>query len=95
MDDNGNEFGSGGGVDISGLHRELDRLKVQLCRCGHSSLCVCLRALQGMSEDVTKKRGRGDGEQQMFALYTAEEDHGSRKQLKLDGECYGGVLLRV
>ena len=41
-----------------------------------------------MSEDVTKKRGRGDGEQQGFSLVG---DPGSWKQLKLAGECYGGV----
>ncbi len=44
-----------------------------------------------MSEDVTKKRGRGDGEQQGFSLVPIEGDPGSRKQLKLAGECYGGV----
>ena len=44
-----------------------------------------------MSEDVTKKRGRGDGEQQGFSLVTIEGEPGSRKQLKLAGECYGGV----
>jgi hypothetical protein len=36
-----------------------------------------------MSEDVTKKRGRGDGEQQGFSLVTVEGEPGSRKQLKL------------
>jgi hypothetical protein len=44
-----------------------------------------------MSEDVTKKRGRGDGEQQSFSLVTIEGEPGSRKQLKLAGECYSGV----
>jgi len=44
-----------------------------------------------MSEDVTKKRGRGDGEQQGFSLVTIEGEAGPRKQLKLAGEYYGGV----
>jgi hypothetical protein len=42
-----------------------------------------------MSEDVTKKRGRGDAER--FGLVVIEGDPGSRKQLKLAGKCYGGV----
>jgi hypothetical protein len=35
-----------GGVDLSGLHRELDRLKAQLCRCGHQGTCLACRGFE-------------------------------------------------
>lgn len=34
------------GVDLSGLHRELDRLKAQLCRCRHSGECLACRGFE-------------------------------------------------
>jgi len=33
-------------VDLSGLHRELDRLKTQLCRCNHSGECLACRGFE-------------------------------------------------
>ena len=35
-----------GGIDLSGLHRELDRLKVQLCRCQHQGTCVACQGFE-------------------------------------------------
>jgi hypothetical protein len=40
------QTGSGGGVDLSGLHRELDRLKTQLCRCNHTGECLACRGFE-------------------------------------------------
>jgi hypothetical protein len=37
---------STGGVDLSGLHRELDRLKTQLCRCNHTGECLACRGFE-------------------------------------------------
>jgi hypothetical protein len=37
-------------VDISGLHRELDRLKVELCRCNHRGECVACRGFETLRE---------------------------------------------
>jgi hypothetical protein len=37
---------SGGGVDLSGLHRELDALKAQLCRCGHQGTCLSCKGFE-------------------------------------------------
>ncbi len=34
------------GVDLSGLHRELDRLKAQLCRCGHQGTCLACQGFE-------------------------------------------------
>jgi len=34
------------GVDLSGLHRELDRLKAQLCRCRHEGTCVACKGFE-------------------------------------------------
>lgn len=34
------------GVDLSGLHRELDHLKAQLCRCGHQGTCLACRGFE-------------------------------------------------
>ena len=39
------EQGSGG-VDLSGLHRELDRLKTSLCRCQHRGECLACRGFE-------------------------------------------------
>jgi hypothetical protein len=34
------------GVDLSGLHRELDRLKAQLCRCNHQGTCLACQGFE-------------------------------------------------
>jgi hypothetical protein len=34
------------GIDLSPLHRELDRLKVQLCRCNHQGECLACRGFE-------------------------------------------------
>lgn len=38
------------GVDLSGLHRELDRLKTQLCRCQHQGTCLACRGFEILRE---------------------------------------------
>lgn len=38
------------GVDLSGLHRELDRLKVSLCRCQHQGTCLACRGFEVLRE---------------------------------------------
>ncbi len=38
------------GVDLSGLHRELDRLKNQLCRCQHEGTCLACRGFEVLRE---------------------------------------------
>lgn len=38
------------GVDLSGLHRELDRLKSQLCRCRHEGTCLACRGFEVLRE---------------------------------------------
>jgi hypothetical protein len=38
------------GVDLSGLHRELDRLKVQLCRCQHQGTCIACKGFEVLRE---------------------------------------------
>jgi hypothetical protein len=38
------------GVDISPLHREIDRLKNQLCRCQHQGTCVACRGFEMLRE---------------------------------------------
>jgi hypothetical protein len=40
----------GGGVDLSGLHRELDNLKSQLCRCQHQGTCLACRGFEILRE---------------------------------------------
>lgn len=40
----------GSGVDLSGLHRELDRLKSQLCRCQHEGTCLACRGFEILRE---------------------------------------------
>lgn len=39
-----------GGVDLSGLHREFDRLKNQLCRCQHQGTCLACRGFEILRE---------------------------------------------
>lgn len=39
-----------GGVDISPLHREIDRLKNQLCRCQHQGTCVACKGFEMLRE---------------------------------------------
>jgi hypothetical protein len=34
------------GVDLSPLHRELDKLKTQLCRCNHTGECLACRGFE-------------------------------------------------
>jgi len=38
------------GVDLSGLHRELDRLKTQLCTCGHAGDCIACKGFEVLRE---------------------------------------------
>jgi hypothetical protein len=40
------------GIDLSGLHRELDRLKSQLCRCGHQGTCLACRGFEVVREQA-------------------------------------------
>src|SRR5438309_9155098 len=40
------------GVDLSGLHGELDRLKAQLCRCQHQGTCVACRGFEVVRQQV-------------------------------------------
>jgi hypothetical protein len=37
-------------LDLSGLHRELDRLKTSLCRCNHSGECLACRGFEVLRE---------------------------------------------
>jgi hypothetical protein len=37
-------------LDLSGLHRELDRLKALLCRCNHSGECLACRGFEVIRE---------------------------------------------
>ena len=38
------------GVDLSGLHRELDHLKAQLCRCQHEGTCIACKGFEVLRE---------------------------------------------
>jgi hypothetical protein len=38
------------GVDISPLHREIDRLKNQLCRCQHQGTCISCKGFEMLRE---------------------------------------------
>ena len=40
----------GTGVDLSGLHREFDKLKAQLCRCQHQGTCLACRGFEILRE---------------------------------------------
>ena len=44
--------GESEGVDLSGLHRELDRLKGQLCRCQHQGTCLACRGFEVLREQA-------------------------------------------
>ncbi len=37
-------------IDLSGLHRELDRLKTQLCQCQHTGECIACRGFELLRE---------------------------------------------
>lgn len=39
-----------GGVDLSGLHHELDLLKARLCRCNHAGTCIACRGFEMLRE---------------------------------------------
>lgn len=39
-------------VDISGLHRELDRLKTQLCRCNHQGECIACQGFEVLRQQA-------------------------------------------
>jgi hypothetical protein len=43
---------SGDGVDLSGLHRELDRLKSQLCRCQHRGECMACQGFEMLRQQA-------------------------------------------
>jgi hypothetical protein len=40
------------GVDLSGLHRELDKLKTQLCRCQHQGTCLACRGFEVLRQQL-------------------------------------------
>ena len=40
------------GVDLSGVHLELDRLKSSLCRCQHQGTCVACRGFEVIRQQV-------------------------------------------
>ena len=40
------------GVDLSGLHRELDRLKTQLCRCQHRGECLACQGFEMLRQQA-------------------------------------------
>jgi len=40
------------GVDLSGLHRELDRLKAQLCRCQHQGECLACQGFEMLRQQA-------------------------------------------
>ncbi|MGD0833558.1 MAG: hypothetical protein ABSA40_03915 [Candidatus Dormibacteria bacterium] len=40
------------GVDLSGLHRELDSLKAKLCRCNHQGTCLSCRGFEVVREQA-------------------------------------------
>jgi hypothetical protein len=40
------------GVDLSGLHRELDRLKSQLCRCQHQGECLACQGFEMLRQQA-------------------------------------------
>jgi len=39
-------------VDLSGLHRELDRLKTQLCRCQHQGECIACQGFEVLRQQA-------------------------------------------
>ena len=40
------------GVDLSGLHREIDRLKSQLCRCQHHGECLACQGFEMLRQQA-------------------------------------------
>jgi hypothetical protein len=40
------------GVDLSGVHQALDRLKVQLCRCQNQGTCIACRGFEVVRQQV-------------------------------------------
>jgi hypothetical protein len=40
------------GVDLSGLHREIDRLKSQLCRCNHQGECMACQGFEMLRQQA-------------------------------------------
>jgi hypothetical protein len=40
------------GVDLSGLHRELDKLKAQLCRCQHKGECIACQGFEMLRQQA-------------------------------------------
>src|SRR5437868_12061799 len=40
------------GVDLSGLHSELDKLKAHLCRCQHQGTCIACRGFEVVRQQV-------------------------------------------
>ncbi|HEV7678408.1 MAG TPA: hypothetical protein VGQ42_07555 [Candidatus Dormibacteraeota bacterium] len=40
------------GVDLSGLHREIDRLKSQLCRCQHQGECLACQGFEVLRQQA-------------------------------------------
>jgi hypothetical protein len=40
------------GVDLSGLHREIDRVKSQLCRCGHKGDCIACQGFEMLRQQA-------------------------------------------
>src|SRR5260221_14604385 len=39
-------------IDLSGLHRELDRLKTQLCRCQHQGECIACQGFEMLRQQA-------------------------------------------
>jgi hypothetical protein len=40
------------GVDLSGIHHELDKLKAQLCRCQHQGTCMACKGFEVIRQQV-------------------------------------------
>ncbi len=40
------------GVDLSGIHSAIDRLKVQLCRCQNQGTCIACRGMEVVRQQV-------------------------------------------
>src|SRR4029077_2675833 len=40
------------GVDLSGVHNAIDRLKVQLCRCQNQGTCIACRGFEVVRQQV-------------------------------------------
>jgi hypothetical protein len=40
------------GLDLSGLHREIDRVKSQLCRCGHRGECIACQGFEMLRQQA-------------------------------------------